>query len=147
MTDELKDFFKSKGIKKIIPEFNQSQEQQIQIIIENVYKPVFTELSEELSSFANIRADMMVSKRTMDSIKEEIELKVYRTMQAKFFYRPKFLVENNDIFVIGQFCIPNFYGEGLTYRDTEFKRIITDINEVAIKDDFMKAFTENVDLK
>ncbi|MBN2881431.1 hypothetical protein JXM83_05260 [Candidatus Woesearchaeota archaeon] len=147
MTKQLEDFFNSKGIKKYVPEFNPVQEKQIQSVIENIVKPVLTNLADELSSYANIKADIMTSKKSIDSIKENIELKVYRTMQVKFIYRLKFSIEGNDIFLIGQFCKPNFYGEAIEYKDTDLKKIITNINEDDIKGDFSIAFTTNVELK
>jgi len=106
-----------------------------------------TALADELSSYANVKADMMTSKNSIHSIKENIELKVYRTMQAKFIYRPKFSIEGNDIFLTGQFCKPNLYGEAVEYKDTGLKKVIADINEEDIKSDLSKAFTTNVDLK
>jgi hypothetical protein len=147
MTEQLEDFFNSKGIKKNVPEFTPAQEEQIQKVIQNVIKPAFTTLADELSSYANFKADIMTSKKSINSIKENIELKVYRIMQAKFIYRPKFSIEDNDIFLTGQFCKPELYGESVEYKYTDLKKVIADIKENDIKNDFSNAFTTNVDIK
>jgi hypothetical protein len=74
-------------------------------------------------------------------------LKFYRTGQLKFVYRLKFFVEAENIIVTGQYCIPNFYQEAIEFKDTEMKKVATELDAADITDDFNSVFIASVDIK
>jgi len=147
MTEQLDNFFNEKGIEKSVPEFNPSQETKIQSVNDKVIKPVLQQLAKKLTAYSNCKADMMTSKKEVTSIKENVELKFYRTMTLKFVYRPKFSVEGDNIFVTGQYCIPNLYNEAIEFKNTSLNKNISDLTTSDITDDFSAVFTSNVDIK
>jgi hypothetical protein len=147
MTNKLDDFFNSKGIKKQTPEFTPNQEAEIQSVIDLIIKPAFEELGGDFSSYSNIKGQVSTSKKSTDSIRENIELKVFKTMQAKFFYKPKFSVTDNQLYVTGQFCIPNLYGECTSYTNTNLKLTLANLTGDNLKTDVISAFTDNVDIQ
>ena len=147
MTEQLDNFFNEKGIKKSVPEFNPSQETKIQSVNDKVIKPVLQQLAEKLTAYSNCKADMMTSKKEVTSIKENVELKFYRTMTLKFVYRPKFSLEGDNIFVTGQYCIPNLYNEAIEFKNASLNKNISDLTPSDITDDFSAVFTSNVDIK
>lgn len=147
MTKELDDFFKSKGINKQKEEFTQLQKEEIQSAVDSIIRPAFEGLASKFSSYANISAQVSAGKNTADSAKENIVLKVFKTMQAKFFYQVKFSIADNSIYVNGQFCIPSIYGECTKYVDTGLKVALTDLSEETLTDDIISEFIKAVDIK
>lgn len=146
MTEQLDDFFNSKGIKRNLPEFNETEEIKIQSVNDKLIKPVLQQIGEKLNSYSNCKADIMTSKKELNSIKENVELKFYRLMSLKFVYRPKFSIKGESIFVTGQYCIPNLYGDAIEFKNTELKKVITELKASDITEDFTNAFTNNVDI-
>lgn len=147
MANSLEDFFNSKGIKKRTFELNSVQESEIQSIIETVFKPAFEELSSEFNSYANIDAQLHISKKSSDEILENIEYKISHIMQAKFCYRPKFSLEKDMLYVNGQFCIPNLYSDCIDFKDTGLKKVLAEIKIEDIKTDVISSFKKNVIIK
>jgi len=147
MKEQLEIFFKSKGISKFVPEFSELQEEQIQSVIGSFYKPAFEELEKELNLYSNIKAVTYTSKKAIDSIKEDIEFSIIKASQSIFKYKPKFINENSEVKVIGQFCKLDIYGDDNEFVNTSLSKLITEITQQDIETDFTKAFTENVDIK
>jgi len=141
--ENLEDFFKKRGIKKKVTEFDKSQESEIQSVLETIIKPVFNELANEFSSYSNVKADYMTSKSAIDAVMENIEFRVYKMTLLKFSYKPKFISGDDGISIIGQFSIPDFYGDKKTYQNTELRKLLSDLDEEDIKNDVTNSFIAN----
>lgn len=146
MTNLLEEFFNSKGIKKQITEFTPEQETEIQSLIDSIFKPAIEELIGDYNSYRSVTAQLSISKRYTDSIMENIIFKVSKTMHPKFFYRPKFLIEDGNIIIAGQFCIPNIYGECKDYISTDLNKLFKDLKKDDIKSDITAAFIKHSDI-
>lgn len=74
-------------------------------------------------------------------------MKVNRVMQLEFVYRPKFSLEDKSIIITGQYCIPNLHGEAIEFKNTALRKVLSDLNESDILDDFTDAFTKNANIR
>ena len=147
MTDLLDNFFNEKGIKKNVPEFSVLQETNIQSINEKLIKPTFQTLADKLKTYSNCKADVFISKKDTNSIRENIELRFYRTMSLKFVYRFKYSMKDELIIVTGQYNKPDLYEEATNFIDTGFSKDITELVDTNIIDDITKVFIQHVEIK
>lgn len=47
-----------------------------------------------------------------------------QVMQLEFVYRPKFSLEDKSIIIAGQYCIPNFHGEAVDFKNTALRKVL-----------------------
>ena len=120
---------------------------EIQSVIDEIIKPAFQQLAGKINSYSNFKGVILTSKKETHSYKEYIELKVNRVMQLEFVYRPKFSLEDKSIIIIGQYCIPNLYGEAIEFKNTTLRKVLSDLSESDILYDFSDAFTKNVNIR
>ncbi len=145
--EQLEKFFTGKGIKKTVAEFNQTQENQIQCIIEKIVKPVFNVLISEFNSYSNIKANSISFKKTMKEVHENTEQRVYKSINARFLYRPKFVLIDEVIVITGQYSISDLYGERTEFKNTGLKKPLSEVTREDIKNDIIEVFIEHGNLQ
>ena len=126
---ELDEVFKSKGFEKKLPELSAKDGQSIQEFLDNIGKPAFENISDQLNSFNDVKAEVEVSKRSNDTIIEDVELHLFKQGQPKLAYRVKFTKRQEHIFIEGEYSIPNIYGENTRYHKTSLEQPLADITE------------------
>ena len=126
---DLDEVFKSKGFDKKLPELSVKDEQSIQEFLDNIGKPAFENISDQLNSFNDVKAEVEVSKRSGDSSIENVELHLFRLGQPKLAYRVKFTKRQEHIYLEGEYSIPNIYGENTRYHKTSLEHPLSDITE------------------
>lgn len=126
---DLDEVFKSKGFEKKLPELSVKDEQSIQEFLDNIGKPAFENISDQLNSFNDVKAEVEVSKRSNDSNIENVELHLFRLGQPKLAYRLKFSKRQEHIYIEGEYSIPNIYGENTRYHKTTLEQPLSDITE------------------
>lgn len=126
---DLDEVFKSKGFEKKLPELSVKDEQSIQEFLDNIGKPAFENISDQLNSFNDVKAEVEVSKRSNDSHIENVELHLFRLGQPKLAYRLKFSKRQEHIYIEGEYSIPNIYGENTRYHKTTLEQPLSDITE------------------
>ena len=145
--EQLDDFLNSKGIKQNIPVFTPSEEHQIQKSIEEVVKPAFKLLANQLNSYKNIKAEVTISKDATHSVRENIHISIYKSNNCKFRYYAQFVKNEAAIMITGKYCIPNFYGEcANAITATVLNRQIAELVKEEIVQDFTTSFMQNVEL-
>ena len=150
MTDwkqELGNFFKERGVNDKDHEFSKLEEQEIQAFIEAKVKPAYSKLAEELNNYANIKAYVIVSKNTVDSIKENIEFRIDWIMQPKFVYRIKFAKSEKVVIAIGQYSIPDLYGKSTEFFNSDLRNSFALIEEKDILSNFLLIFKSKTELR
>jgi hypothetical protein len=149
MTEKLTTFLNSKGIQKKVIKFTEDQERIIQSKIEEIVKPAFQILQDELNSYNGITSQIMTSKNEHDAITENIQINVLKGNRIIFAYRPEFSVNNSHVYLNGQYCIfkSDVYGESTHYLSTNLNK---DVFEIEIQDiivDFEEIFIEKAELE
>lgn len=145
--EDLNQFLGDKGMKQKFPEFNSSEELEIQKASEEIIKPIYEKIKQQLDLYPNQKADIITSKKTTYVVIEQVEFRIYKTTQPKFTYRISFFKVDNDIYAKGQFCIPNLYGENINFTDTSFSKLLSDLLAEDIGVDFTNSFKANFDKK
>ncbi|MDQ6723323.1 MAG: hypothetical protein M3Z01_03550 [Thermoproteota archaeon] len=146
MTDwaqDLNQFLGDKGIKQSSPEFNQSEEKEIQKFLDETFKPSLVKIKKQLQLYPHINADIEISKKEADFLMEQVEFRVYKTLQRKFTYRLQFSKAGNGINVKGQFSFFNLYDENISFTDASLNKPIAGITENDVAEDFTKTFKEH----
>jgi hypothetical protein len=115
---EIDDLFKSQGFAKKIPELSVEDQLAIQEFQENIGKPALENFCDELNSFQNIKAEVVVSKKNAEALMEQVELTVYKMAQPKITYRLKFLKKESGVFINSEYSIPNIYGENTRFHNS-----------------------------
>ena len=131
--DEL---LKSQGFEKKAPELSADDEAVIQEFLDNIGRPAFENISDQINSFQNIRAEVSTSKKTPQSAVESFELSVYKMSQPKLSYRLGFLKKENGISISGEYSTPNIYGENTRYQNSGLNRALNGTTEDDIASDF-----------
>jgi len=133
---EIDALFKSQGFEKKIPELSAEDQVAIQEFQENIGKPALENFCDELNSFQNIRAEVIVSKKSADAIMEQVELTVFKLAQAKLTYRLKFLKREGGVHLGSEYSIPNIYGENTRFHNSALDRPLPGTTEDEIANDF-----------
>jgi hypothetical protein len=139
MTDwrqEIDALFKSQGFERKIPELSVEDQVAIQEFQENIGKPALENFCDELNSFQNIRAEVILSKKNADALMEQVELTVYKMAQAKLTYRLKFLKREGGVHIGSEYSIPNIYGENTRFHNSTLDRPLAGTTEDEIANDF-----------
>ena len=131
--DEL---LKSQGFEKKAPELSSDDQTTIQEFLDNIGRPAFENICDQLNSFQNIRAEVTASKKAPQAVIESFELSVYKMTQPKLSYRLNFLKNENGIHVGGEYSTPNIYGENTRYQNSSLNRSLSGITEDDIATDF-----------
>ena len=131
--DEL---LKSQGFEKKAPELSADDQTTIQEFLDNLGRPAFENICDQLNSFQNIRAEVTASKKAPQAVIESFELSVYKMTQPKLSYRLNFLKNENGIHVGGEYSTPNIYGENTRYQNSSLNRSLSGITEDDIATDF-----------
>ena len=132
---EIDDLFKSRGFEKKVPELSADDQVAIQEFLENIGKPAFENFSDELNSFLHVKAEVVSSKKSAESIMEQVELNVFQMMHPKLTYRLKFLKKDNGVYLQGEYSTPNIYGENTRFHDTSLDRPLVGATEDDIAKD------------
>ena len=133
---EIDDLFKSQGFAKKIPELSAEDQVAIQEFQENIGKPALENFCDELNSFQNIKAEVVVSKKNAEALMEQVELTVYKMAQPKITYRLKFLKKESGVFISSEYSIPNIYGENTRFHNSALNRPLAGTTEDEIANDF-----------
>ena len=131
--DEL---LKSQGFEKKAPELSADDQTTTQEFLDNIGRPAFENICDQLNSFQNIRAEVTASKKAPQAVIESFELSVYKMTQPKLSYRLNFLKNENGIHVGGEYSTPNIYGENTRYQNSSLNRSLSGITEDDIATDF-----------
>jgi hypothetical protein len=131
--DEL---LKSQGFEKKAPELSIDDQAAIQEFLDNIGRPAFENICDQLNSFQNIRAEVTPSKKAPQSVIESFELSVYKMTQPKLSYRLNFLKKEDGINIDGEYSTPNIYGENTRYQNSGLNRPINGTTEDDIASDF-----------
>ena len=131
--DEL---LKSQGFEKKAPELSADDQVAIEEFLENIGRPAFENICDQLNSFQNIRAEVKPSTKAPLLSIESFELSVYKMTQPKLSYRLKFLKKENGINIGGEYRTPNIYGENTRYQNSALNRALSGTTEDDIASDF-----------
>lgn len=131
--DEL---LKSQGFEKKAPELSAEDEAVIQEFLDNIGRPAFENICDQINSFQNIRGEVSPSKKTPHSSIESFELSIYKMSQPKLSYRLGFLKKENGISITGEYSTPNIYGENTRYQNGGLNRALAGTTEEDIASDF-----------
>ena len=131
--DEL---LKAQGFEKKAPELSTEDEAIIQEFLDNIGRPAFENICDQINSFQNIRAEVTPSKKAPQSSIESFELSIYKMTQPKLSYRLGFLKRESGINVAGEYSTPNIYGENTRYQNSTLNRTLTGTTEEDIAGDF-----------
>lgn len=131
--DEL---LKSQGFEKKAAELSVEDQENIQEFLENIGKPAFENICDQLNAFQNIRAEVTPSKKIPQSLVESFELSVYKMSQPKLSYRLSFLKKENGVNIGGEYSTPNIYGENTRYQNSGLSRALPGTTEDEIASDF-----------
>jgi hypothetical protein len=130
--DEL---LKSQGFEKKAPELFPEDEVVIQEFLENIGRPAFENICDQINSFQNIRAEVKTLKKAPQSTIETWELSVYKMTQPKLSYRLGFIKKENGININGEYSTPNIYGENTRYHNSGLNRALNGTTEEDIASD------------
>ena len=133
---EIDALFKSQGFEKKIPELSAEDQEAIQEFQDNIGKPALENFCDELNSFQNIRAEVIVSKKNAEALMEQVELTVFKMAQAKLTYRLKFLKKEGGVHINSEYSIPNIYGENTRFHNSGLDRPLLGTSEDEIANDF-----------
>lgn len=133
---EIDALFKSQGFERKIPELSVEDQVAIQEFQENIGKPALENFCDELNSFQNIRAEVVVSKKNAEALVEQVELTVFKLAQAKLTYRLKFLKREGGVHLGSEYSIPNIYGENTRFHNSTLDRLLAGTAEDEIANDF-----------
>lgn len=131
--DEL---LKAQGFEKKAPELSAEDEGLIQEFLDNIGRPAFENICDQINSFQNIRAEVSASKKAPQSTIEPFELSIYKMTQPKLSYRLGFSKRENGINVTGEYSTPNIYGENTRYQNSSLNRTLSGTTEEDIASDF-----------
>lgn len=133
---EIDDLFKSQGFERKIPELSADDQVAIQEFQENIGKPALENFCDELNSFQNIRAEVIISKKNAEALMEQVELTIFKVAQAKLTYRLKFLKRDDGVHLSSEYSIPNIYGENTRFHNSPLDRPLAGSTEDEIANDF-----------
>ena len=133
---EIDALFKSQGFERKVPELSVEDQVAIQEFQENIGKPALENFCDELNSFQNIKAEVLVTKKNVDAVMEQVELTVYKMAQAKLTYRLKFIKREGGVHLSSEFSIPNIYGENTRFHNSALDRPLAGSTEDDIANDF-----------
>lgn len=131
--DEL---LKSQGFEKKAPELSPEDELIIQEFLENIGRPAFENICDQINSFQNIRAEVKTSRKTPQAAIETCELSVYKMTQPKLSYRLGFIKKENGVNINGEYSTPNIYGENTRYHNSGLNKTLNGTTEDDIAADF-----------
>lgn len=133
---EIDELLKHQGFDKKVPELSAADETSIQEFLDNIGKPAFENVCDQLNSFQHVKAEVEESKKTHSAKFELFELSVFKMGQPKLTYRLRFLRKTAGLYIGGEYSIPNIYGENTRFQNTSLDRELAGTTEEDIAADF-----------
>lgn len=133
---EIDELLKHQGFDKKVPELSAADEVAIQEFLDNIGKPAFENVCDQLNSFQHVKAEVEESKKTHPSKIELFELSVFKMAQPKLTYRLRFSRKTSGLFIGGEYSIPNIYGENTRFQNSTLDRELSGTTEDDIAADF-----------
>lgn len=134
---EIDDLLKHQGFEKKIPELSEADGGAIQEFLDNIGRPAFENVCDQLNSFQNVKAEVVESKRTQaTALFEPFELSVFKMAQPKLTYRLRFLRKEKGLYIGSEYSIPNIYGENTRFQNSTLDRQLAGTTEDDIASDF-----------
>lgn len=146
MTDwkkDLEEFFKAQGYKDLSQDCNPVELEGIINFIKTKTHPALIKLAYEFNNYANFEANLTT---IYEDGFTNFELKILWVMQPKFQYKLKFGKSQNVLVAMGQYCIPDMYGNPTDYTSTDMKNSFSHLEEKDIISDFINVFKTKTDL-
>ncbi len=132
---EIDILFKSRGFEKKLPELSREDESSIQEFLDNIGKPAFENICDQLNSFLNLRAEVVASNKSPHILMEQVELNISKTHQPKLTYRLRFHKKEDGVYIGGEYSTPNIYGENTRFQDSILNRPMIGTTEEDIAND------------
>lgn len=133
---QIDDVIKAQGFEKKIPDLSQDDFDTIQEFLEQKARAAFENISDQLNTFQNIRADVVEAKSPVHHSITAFELLVYKMGQPRLTYRLHFARRQEGLYAFAEFSTPNIYGENTRFHKTGLERLISHIWEDDIAADF-----------
>jgi hypothetical protein len=133
---DIDDLLKHQGFEKKVPELSVADGTAIQEFMDNIGKPAFENICDQLNSFQHVKAEVEESKKSHPSLYEAVELSVFKMAQPKLTYRLRFLRKAAGLYIGGEYSIPNIYGENTRFQNTVLDRELAGTTEDDIAADF-----------
>ena len=139
MTDwrqQIDEVIKAQGFEKKIPELSADDFAAIQEFLDQKARASFENISDQLNTFQNIRAEVVAAKSAVHASVNACDLLVYKMGQPRLTYRLNFARRLEGLYVSGEYSTPNIYGENTRFHKTGLERLITHVWEDDIAADF-----------
>ena len=133
---EIDDLLKHEGFEKKAPELSADDQASIQEFLDNIGKPAFENICDQLNSFQSVKGEVMPSKKLPNSKIEGFELSVFKMGQPKLTYRLDFVKKEKSIYLIGESSTPNIYGENTRFQASNLDRPLAGTTEDDLAADF-----------
>ncbi len=133
---EKDDLLKHEGFEKKAPELSKEDHKGIQECLDNIGKPAFENICDQLNSFQNVKGEVTPSKKLPNSIIESFELTVFKISQPKLTYRLHFAKREKSIYIAGESSTPNIYGENTRFQPSSLERPLPGTTEDDLAADF-----------
>lgn len=145
MNKKISSFFDLRGNTKYTPEFKDEEQINIKLTLDSIINPQFDEFVEDINSRKDLNAVVIKPSNKIDNLIETIELHIREQNQLKLVYRFKFIKENDLVLFVGQFQIPDIYGEANNIKETNLKIPIQQLTQNIINNDISSTIVENFD--
>lgn len=133
---EIDDLLKHEGFEKKAPELSKDDQKVIQEFLDNIGKPAFENICDQLNSFQNVKGEVTPSKKLPNSVIESFELTVFKISQPKLTYRLHFTKKEKSIHIAGESSTPNIYGENTRFQPSSLERPLSGTTEDDLAADF-----------
>jgi hypothetical protein len=137
----LDDFFESKGFDKKDNKAKEFEQNKIQLIINEVVKPAFEEIKNNINSRQRLQSNIVKAERD-PGYNLDNPLLIFALsdlMNSKYGFKIGFLKKNNELYSFSQYGKFNIYDEIARFDSSESISIIK-LTKESIENDFKKAF-------
>ncbi|ANE49783.1 hypothetical protein SY85_04015 [Flavisolibacter tropicus] len=133
------DFLKGQGFERKEPDLTHNDAVVIQEFLENIGRPVFENITDQLNAFKEVKAEVVESSFTPPLPIDYFHLSVFNRTQPKLTYRLRFTKEANGQVMLGaEYSTPNIYGENTRFHNSALNRTLTGTTEEDIASDFFQ---------
>ena len=133
---EIDDLLKHEGFEKKAPELSTEDQKTIQEFLDNIGKPAFENICDQLNSFQHVKGEVEPSKKLPNSKIESFELTVFKMAQPKLSYRLRFTKKEAGIYIGAEYSTPNIYGENTRFHPSALERLLAGTTEDDLAQDF-----------
>lgn len=140
MTDwrqQIDEVIKSQGFEKKVPELSLDDFNTIQEFLDQKARATFENICDQLNTFQNVRAEVVMAKSPVHASINAFELLVYKMGQPRLTYRLNFARRLEGLYLNGEYSTPNIYGENTRFHKTGLERLATHVWEDDIAADFL----------